>query len=156
MDYGGGSQKNNKLMQWSSHILTSILRSHMMVTKKPQNVHRKCFWTILVTFIFDVKIDVNICEPHVNLFFLWTSSIVSVFDLFDIFLTFWHLFRWFKFTLKPPNSMARGNFFSAIWDTSHWNFVVKFGLNETLWHLLGLFLVNFDICQFLATPGPFE
>ena len=38
------------------------------------------------------------------------------------------LFRWFKFTLKPPNSMARGNFFSAIWDTSHWNFFVKFGL----------------------------
>ena len=38
------------------------------------------------------------------------------------------LFRWFKFTLKPPNSMARGNFFLAIWDTSHWNFFVKFGL----------------------------
>ena len=37
-------------------------------------------------------------------------------------------FRWFKFTLKPPNSMACGNFFSAIWDTSHWNFFVKFGL----------------------------
>ena len=41
------------------------------------------------------KIDVNVCEPHyVNLFFLWTSSIVYVFDFltFDIFLTFWHLF----------------------------------------------------------------
>ena len=37
-------------------------------------------------------------------------------------------FRWFKFTLKTPNSMARGNFFSAIWDISHWNFFVKFGL----------------------------
>ena len=72
----------------------SILTSHMMVTKNPHNVHRKCFWTILVTFIFDVKIDVNMCEPHyVNLFFLWTSSIVCVFDFltFDIFLTFWHL-----------------------------------------------------------------
>ena len=40
----------------------------------------------------------------------------------------WQIFRWFKFTLKPPNSMARGNFFLAIWDTSHWNFFVKFGL----------------------------
>ena len=29
------------------------------------------------------------------------------------------IFRWFKFTLKPPNSMAHGNFFLAIWDTSH-------------------------------------
>ena len=41
------------------------------------------------------KIDVNMCEPHyVNLFFLWTSSIVYVFDFltFDIFLTIWHLF----------------------------------------------------------------
>ena len=40
------------------------------------------------------------------------------------------IFRWFKFTLtlKPPNSMACGNFFLAIWDTSHWNFFVKFGL----------------------------
>ena len=63
--------------------------------QNPQNVHRKCFWTILVTFIFDVKIDIKMCEPdYVNLFFLWTSSIVCVFDFltFDIFLTFWHLF----------------------------------------------------------------
>ena len=38
------------------------------------------------------------------------------------------VFRWFKFTLKPPNSRVHGNFFSAIWDTSHWNFFVKFRL----------------------------
>ena len=41
------------------------------------------------------KIDINMCEPHyVNLFFLWTSSIVYVFHFltFDIFLTIWHLF----------------------------------------------------------------
>ena len=85
----------NKLTQWGSHILTSILMSHMMVTKNPQNVHRKYFWAILLTFIFDVKIDINVCEPHyVNLFFLWTSSIVCMFDflILDIFLTTWHLF----------------------------------------------------------------
>ena len=41
----------------------------MMGTRKPQNVHRKYFWPILVTCIFDIKIDVNMCEPHyVNLF----------------------------------------------------------------------------------------
>ena len=87
--------KKNKLTWWGSHFLMSILMSYMMVTKNPQNVHTKCFWTILVTFIFDVKIDINMCEPdHVNLFFLWTSSIVCLFDFltFDIFLTFWHLF----------------------------------------------------------------
>ena len=40
--------------------------------------------------ICDIKIDVNICEPHyVNLFFLLTSSIVQglVFITFDVFLT---------------------------------------------------------------------
>ena len=38
------------------------------------------------------------------------------------------VFRWFKFTLKPPNSITHGNLLLAIWDTSHWNFFVKFGL----------------------------
>ena len=38
------------------------------------------------------------------------------------------LFRWFKFTLKAPNSITHGNLLLAIWDTFHWNFVVKFGL----------------------------
>ena len=33
------------------------------------------------------------------------------------------VFRWFKFTLKPPNSMGHGNLLSAIWDTFHWNFL---------------------------------
>ena len=49
------------------------------------------WWSSYVTS----KIDINMCEPHyVNLFFLWTSSIVYVFDYltFDIFLTFWHIF----------------------------------------------------------------
>ena len=37
-------------------------------------------------------------------------------------------FRWFKFTLKPHYSIVHGNLLSAIWDTFHWNFFVKFGL----------------------------
>ena len=44
------------------------------------------------------------------------------------------VFRWFKFTLKPPYRIANGNFFLAIWDTSHWNFLVKFGL-KTAWDI---------------------
>ena len=39
-----------------------------------------------------------------------------------------HLIRWFKFTLKPPYSEASERSLLAIWDTSHWNFFVKFGL----------------------------
>ena len=45
-------------------------------------------------------------------------------------------FRWFKFTLKPPYSGASERSLLAIWDTSHWNFFVKFGLRDSLRHLL--------------------
>ena len=37
------------------------------------------------------------------------------------------LFRWFKFTLKPPYSIAHGKLRLAIWDTSFWTFRLKFG-----------------------------
>ena len=39
------------------------------------------------------------------------------------------VFRGFKFTLKPPNSIACGKLRLAIWDTSFWTFWVKFGHN---------------------------
>ena len=39
------------------------------------------------------------------------------------------IFRWFKFTLKPPNRIGRGKLRLAIWDTSFWTFWVKFGHN---------------------------
>ena len=37
------------------------------------------------------------------------------------------LFRWFKFTLKPPYSIAHDKLWLAIWDTSFWTFWLKFG-----------------------------
>ena len=77
----------------------SILMSNIKVTKIVQKHFLWTFWRFLVTIICDVKIDISMCEPHyVNLFFLWTSSIVHVFDFLtsfwqlDIFLTTWHLF----------------------------------------------------------------
>ena len=118
----GRFTKKNKLTQWGSHILTSILTSHMMVTKNPQNVHRNYFWAILLTFIFDIKIDVNICEPYyVHLFFLWTSSIVCMFDflIFDIFLTTWHLFDILTHQLNlnhlSPHRAIFSNFFPFLY-----------------------------------------
>ena len=39
------------------------------------------------------------------------------------------IFRWFKFTLKPPNRIMNGKLRLAIWDTSFWTFWVKFGHN---------------------------
>ena len=69
-----------------------------MVTKIVQKHFLCTFWGFLVTIICDIKIDIKMCERHyVNLFFLWTSSIVYVFDFltFDIFFdnltSFWQL-----------------------------------------------------------------
>ena len=36
------------------------------------------------------------------------------------------VFRWYKFTLKPPYTITHGNLSLAIWDTSHWTSFVKF------------------------------
>ena len=97
LDYGKFTK--NKLTWWGSHILTSILISHMTVTKNPQSVHRKYFWAILVTFIFDIRLDINICKPHyVNLFFvnllyspeIWLFWHLSTWHLFDNLTSFWH------------------------------------------------------------------
>ena len=37
------------------------------------------------------------------------------------------IFRWFKFTLKPPYSIAHDKLRLAIWDISFWTFWLKFG-----------------------------
>ena len=89
-------------------MLTSILMSNMKVTKIVQKHFLCTFWGFLVTIICDIKIDINMCEPHyVNLFFfvnLLHSPCVWLFDIrhpfdnltsfwqLDIFLRTWHLF----------------------------------------------------------------
>ena len=105
--------KKIKLTQWGSQILTWILTSQMMVTKNPQNVHIE---SIFGQFWWPSYLTSKLMSISVNL-------IVSI-----------YFFRWFKFTLKPPNSITHGNLLLAIWDTSHWNFFVKFGL-KTTWHI---------------------
>ena len=70
-----------------------ILTLNMKVTKIVQKHFLCTFWGFLVTIICDVKIDISMCKPHVNLFFLWTSSTVHVFDFltFDILTSFLHM-----------------------------------------------------------------
>ena len=82
LNYGGGSQK---IINWHYEVCRYWCQKHFLCT----------FWGFLITIICDIKIDINMCEPHyVNFFFFWTSSTVHVFDFltFDIFLTTWHLF----------------------------------------------------------------
>ena len=60
----------NKFTQWCLHILMSIFTSSMKVTKIGQKYFLWTFWGFLVMIICDIKIDINMCEPHyVNLFF---------------------------------------------------------------------------------------
>ena len=75
-----------------------ILISHMDVTKTGQK-HMNTFYKKFFTTICDIKIDLIMCEPD-----------------------FVKVFRWFKFTLKPPYIVAHENIL-AIWDISHWNFL---------------------------------
>ena len=44
-----------------------------------------------------------------------------------VIFTTMHIIRWFKFTLKPPYSIAHDKLRLAIWDTSFWTFWLKFG-----------------------------
>ena len=66
------------------------------------------------------------------------------------------LFRWFKFTLKPPYTVAIGNFFLGNLGHFPLTFLCQIWSQDSLRHVLGPHEVHFDICQFLATPGPFE
>ena len=52
------------------------------------------------------------------------------------------IFRLFKFTLKPPYTVAIGNFFSAIW-TLPIGIFCQIWSQDSLRHLLGPLLVNF-------------
>ena len=57
-----------------------------------------------------------------NFSIIFLASLRSAYYFFNMLL-----FRWFKFTLKPPYSIAHGKLWLAIWDTSFWTFWVKFG-----------------------------
>ena len=61
-----------------------------------------------------------------NLFFV--SEVYFFFHTLPLASNTVFVLRWFKFTLKPPYTIASGNLLSAIWDTSHWTSFVKFGL----------------------------
>ena len=104
-------KKSNIWTMEEVHMLMSVVTSLMIVTKNTQNVHRKYFWPILMNFICDIKIDVNICEPHCFnlLFVLWISCIVQMFAFWyltsswqlDIFLTSFLTFYSNHLSLAP-------------------------------------------------------
>ena len=67
-----------------------------MVPKNPQNTHMKYYWPILVTFMFDIKIDVNMCELRIMSIYcffvnLLHSPCVWLFDILTYFFNLNHL-----------------------------------------------------------------
>ena len=80
--------------------------------------------------LFDSSLFLGGLSLHLNHLIAWHMGIS-----FSQFVTLpIGIFRWFKFTLKPPYTVAHGNFLSAIWGTSHWTSFVKFGL-KTAWDI---------------------
>ena len=108
MDYGRGLQKKKK-KNWHNevHRYWGQFWHHIRWWPKTLKMYiESIFWPILMTFIFDIEIDVNMYECHcVNLFLVWTSSIVQMFDFltFDIFLT--------NLTSFPPKFNILKNWF---------------------------------------------
>ena len=66
LDYGGGSQKEQIDIMRFTHIDINFDVRYEGHQKCPKRLLRA-----LVTMICNIKIDINMCEPHcVNLFFL--------------------------------------------------------------------------------------
>ena len=77
------------MFAWISyvHIYWHPFLYHIWWSQKPTTFSRKVFWPILMTFICDVKIEVNMCESHyINLFF-FVNLLHSPW-----FFKIWHLF----------------------------------------------------------------
>ena len=64
--------------------------------------------------------------------------------------------RWFKFTLKPPYSIACGKLLLAIWDTSFWTFLSNLDARDLETYPRTYSGHFSNICHFLMIPGPFE
>ena len=102
---------------------------------------RNYFWKILTliqmkpstlksaneTSILDIPVYKKVIKTLIK-FLLFPTLKTEKFLLFPTLGSKFLLFRWFKFTLKPPYTVAHENLLSLIWDASHRNFFLKFGL----------------------------
>ena len=64
--------------------------------------------------------------PHESTYYDMKLATFSLDKYFNLIVTF-PIFRWFKFTLKPPYSIVHDKLRLAIWDTSFSTFWLKFG-----------------------------
>ena len=86
-----------------------------------QYFHNNLVWVICGSLGLD---DILLKPPQP-----FTGIVFDARKLIKIIQFCLKVFRWFKFTLKPPNRITREKLRLAIWDTSFWTFWVKFGHN---------------------------
>ena len=67
-----------------------------------------------------------------------------------------YIFRWFKFTLKPPYRIAIGIFFSAIWTLPIGIFWSNLDSRQLETCLMTSYCHFWNLSTFGTTPGPFE
>ena len=86
-----------------------------------------CYLNVLV-LNSGYRLTVPVMIPGTACFSYYQDIIMAfavlLYPVVRILLT---VFRWFKFTLKPPYSIAHDKLRLAIWDTSFWTFWLKFG-----------------------------
>ena len=91
-----------KKINWHNEVHTYWLQFWHQIWKSlklVKNTFLWTFWGFLVSIIFDVKIDINMCESHYVSSFLFVNLLHSpcvwvfeIWHLFDNLTSFWHLF----------------------------------------------------------------
>ena len=62
-----------------------IFTSDMNIMKMSQNAHKMYFYTVLVTILCDIKIDLmRSLLPHVKFFFCYPHDMTTVFKLLNM------------------------------------------------------------------------
>ena len=102
--------------QWPQAICSNCLNVHL----HPGKLHD------ILLFVVHLAVIVHRHFESKGFAALWTFM--------SGFVSSMVIFRWFKFTLKPPYTITHGNLLLAIWDTSHWTSFVKFEL-KTAWDI---------------------
>ena len=122
-----------------NHFFVSLksvvsISKHFCVSMATTSIHCNVSITLLCGVLCGVHIPVKSSKTHLTSLKVrnWMRN-QPLSDITSLFLNF-SFFRWFKFTLKPPYTVAHGNLSSAIWDTSHLTSFVKFGL-KTAWDI---------------------
>ena len=98
-------------LPWLTIVLHRIIKENLHFSPKEARVHYNL--STIMSYPLFVSRSKFICPKNTNRWRIRSNFVL--------------LFRWFKFTLKPPYSIMHDNLQLAIWDTSFWTSLLKFG-----------------------------